>query len=127
MAHERRHFIRVNFDAPATLSTAEGTFTVHIEDLSLKGALVDLPAGVALAQGTQCTLTLTLAPSTHHIVMAVDVARGHGNHTGLRCRNMDLDSVTHLRRLIEWQLGDAALLERDLGQLCASDQSTAKN
>lgn len=126
MAHERRHFIRVNFDAPATLSTTKGVFTVHIEDLSLKGALVDLPGGVVLQPGTLCELTLTLAPSTQQIVMAVEAARGYGNHTGLRCLSMDLDSVTHLRRLIEWQLGDAALLERDLGQLCTSDQA-AKN
>lgn len=30
---------------------------------------------------------------------------------------MDLDSITHLRRLIEWQLGAAELLDRDLAQL----------
>lgn len=40
---------------------------------------------------------------------------------GLRCRNIDLDSITHLRRLLELQLGDATLLQRELGQLCALD------
>lgn len=123
MAHERRHFIRVTFDAPATLTTATGSFIVHIEDLSLKGALVDLPGGIVLPLGTQCQLSLALSSSTEHIVMMVDVARGYGQHTGLRCISMDLDSVTHLRRLIEWQLGDATLLERDLGELCSRENS----
>jgi hypothetical protein len=36
------------------------------------------------------------------------------------CRSIDLDTVTHLRRLIELQLGDPALLERDLAELTHS-------
>ena len=45
----------------------------------------------------------------------------HNNgYTGLRCDSIDLDSVTHLRRLIELQLGDPALLERDLAELSAA-------
>ena len=120
MAYERRQFIRVSFDAPASLTTTNGTFQVHVHDLSLKGALVNLPAGVELKAGTQCQLKLTLAPSPQHITMSVEVARGHDQHTGLRCLHMDLDSITHLRRLIEWQLGAAELLERDLAQLVSN-------
>ena len=120
MAYERRQFIRVSFDAPASLTTTNGTFQVHVHDLSLKGALVDLPAGVELEAGTLCQLKLTLAPSPQHITMSVEVARGHDQHTGLRCLHMDLYSITHLRRLIEWQLGAAELLERDLAQLVSN-------
>ena len=36
---------------------------------------------------------------------------------GIACRSIDLDSITVLRRLIELNLGDAALLERDLQAL----------
>ena len=46
-----------------------------------------------------------------------------GLHTGLLCKGIDLDSVTHLRRLIELQLGDPALLERDLAELIQSSSS----
>ena len=120
MAYGRRQFIRVSYDAPASLTTTNGTFQVHVHDLSLKGALVDLHAGVELEAGTLCQLKLTLAPSPQHITMSVEVARGHDQHTGLRCLHMDLDSITHLRRLIEWQLGAAELLERDLAQLVSS-------
>ena len=120
MAYERRQFIRVSFDAPASLTTTNGTFQVHVHDLSLKGALVGLPAGVELEAGTLCPLKLTLAPSPHHITMSIAVVRGHDQHTGLRCLHMDLDSITHLRRLIEWQLGAAELLERDLAQLVSN-------
>ena len=119
MSHERRHFTRVHFDAPALLKLEHSSLRVHVLDLSLKGALVELPAGRTLEAGTLCQLQLTLAPSSVHINMAVEVARCEAHQTGLRCLHMDLDSITHLRRLIEWQLGDAALLDRDLSQLVA--------
>jgi len=117
MPHERRHFVRVGFDAPALLTTATAAFSVHVLDLSLKGALIMVPAQAALGQGTLCQLTIPLADTGNHIAMSTDVAHVQGLHTGLLCKGIDLDSVTHLRRLIELQLGDPALLERDLGEL----------
>ncbi|MBU4424503.1 MAG: PilZ domain-containing protein [Gammaproteobacteria bacterium] len=117
MPYERRHFIRVSFDAPALLATATDTFSVHVLDLSLKGALITVPAHVQLRTGMRCQLTLALAETGNHIAMSTEVAHVEGLHTGLLCLGIDLDSVTHLRRLIELQLGDPALLERDLAEL----------
>lgn len=120
MPYERRHFIRVLFEAPAVLKIASGSVPVQVIDLSLKGALVVLPTLEPLPLGTACTLTVPLATIDDAICMSAQVAQVHNNHTGLLCRTIDLDSVTHLRRLIELQLGDPALLQRDLAALCAS-------
>ena len=117
MPHERRHFVRVGFDAPALLTTATDAYSVHVQDLSLKGALLMVPAQANLEAGVLCQLTIPLADTGNHIAMSAEVAHMEGLHTGLLCRGIDLDSVTHLRRLIELQLGDPALLERDLGEL----------
>ena len=38
---------------------------------------------------------------------------------GLHCLAIDIDSVTHLRRLVELNLGDPALLEREVSALVA--------
>ena len=117
MPHERRHFVRVGFDAPALLTTACDAFSVHVHDLSLKGALIVAPTQARLDEGMLCQLTVALAETGNHIAMSVEVAHTHGLHTGLLCHGIDLDSVTHLRRLIELQLGDPALLQRDLEEL----------
>ena len=117
MPHERRHFVRVGFDATALLTTASDAFSVHVMDLSLKGALLRVPAQADLEAGMLCQLTIPLAETGNHIAMSTEVAHVEGLYTGLLCRSIDLDSVTHLRRLIELQLGDPALLERDLGEL----------
>ena len=123
MPYERRHFVRVSFDAPALLTTSREAFSVQVLDLSLKGALLRAPAQASLEAGMACQLTIPLAETGNHIAMSAEIAHVEGTHTGLLCKGIDLDSVTHLRRLIELQLGDPALLERDLGELTAAARS----
>jgi len=123
MPHERRHFVRVGFDAPALLTTSSAAFSVHVIDLSLKGALLRVPAQAQLEAGMPCQLTIPLTEAGSHIAMSAEIAHIEGHHTGLLCRSIDLDSVTHLRRVIELQLGDPSLLERDLGELIAAADS----
>lgn len=124
MPYERRHFIRVLFEAPAVLNTDSDSLPVQVLDLSLKGALVLAPALESLPLGSACRLTVPLANTNHAIAMSAQVAQVQGHHMGLLCRTIDLDSVTHLRRLIELQLGDPALLQRDLAALCSCPADT---
>ncbi|MFG5410056.1 hypothetical protein ABXN37_20595 [Piscinibacter sakaiensis] len=49
--------------------------------------------------------------------MAVSVRHAEDGEIGLACTGLDLDSATHLRRLIALNLGDPALAERDLQAL----------
>ena len=39
MPYERRHYVRVQFDAPAVLTLATAAFNVQVLDLSLKATL----------------------------------------------------------------------------------------
>ena len=121
MPHERRHFVRVMFATQAQLACEGALLDVRVLDVSLKGALVTLPEGSSLQQNVRCTLTLPLTSGTGHIQMEMRVAHIEGQQLGLLCLHSDLDSVTHLRRLIELQLGDPKLLERDLRELVAED------
>lgn len=125
MPYERRHYVRVGFDASAQLTTALGTFSVHVLDLSLRGALLEIPEGVVVPPGAPCQLVVPLAQASDSIAMAGEIAHIVDRHAGLLCRTIDLDSVTHLRRLIELQLGDPALLERDLAELIAGSAEAA--
>ncbi len=87
-------------------------------DLSLKGALLRLPAeAAALPLGSPCLLKVRLSDTDSSIAMAGEIAHVEAGRAGLLCRSIDIESITHLRRLIEMNLGDAALLERDLQAL----------
>lgn len=113
MPEEQRRFTRIPFDAAAVLARDGREWRCELIDLSLKGALVEKPDDWNGAIGDDYALTLLLDEETH-IRMDVSVAHIEEQHIGLACRDIDLDSITHLRRLVELNLGDAHLLEREL-------------
>ena len=49
--------------------------------------------------------------------MDVEIAHRENDELGLNCKDIDVDSITHLRRLVELNLGDPELLERELSAL----------
>ncbi len=49
--------------------------------------------------------------------MHIAVVHEHEDETGLQCNAIDIDSVTHLRRLVELNLGDSEQLNKELSQL----------
>ncbi len=86
-------------------------------DLSLKGAMIRLPLKTSIENGANCTVRVQLDEMGDEISMDTRVAHVNGNDAGLVCLSIDLDSVTHLRRLVELNLGDPQLLERELSAL----------
>lgn len=119
MTDERRHYSRIAFHAPAQLVLPDGNVDVVVLDLSLKGALVRLPAEFQVQEGVPCTLRLLLDAVGDSICMEARSTHVEGRYAGLTCHSIDLDSVTHLRRLVELNLGSEELLERELSALLA--------
>ncbi|MBN8506797.1 MAG: PilZ domain-containing protein [Burkholderiales bacterium] len=114
-AQDRRHFVRVVFDAEAQLITTEARYRAQVLDLSLRGALLELEAEPQFETGEPCLFALRLGEAT--VKMAGDVAHVKDRQIGLHCRSIDLESISHLRRLVEMNLGGGPLLERELKAL----------
>jgi len=121
MTTNRRQFSRILFATEAELLTPNGKFPVSVIDMSLKGALIQPGPSTYVQIGTPCTLTLHLAEGSALIRMQVTVVHHESQHLGLACREIDLDSMTHLRRLVELNLGNEALLQRELSSLATQD------
>ncbi len=119
MSHERRQYSRINFDTLARLYYPEGEKSVQLLDISLKGALVEARPALPLKIGTHVALHMQLDEMSTGIRMDGTVTHNEKGQIGLVCREIDLDSITHLRRLVELNLGDAALLEREWHHLVA--------
>lgn len=113
---KRRFFWRATFSSPARIVTPDGEFRSEVVDISLKGALLHVAKDVAPQKGVKCQLFLSLAGDAQ-IAMWCTVMHTEGQRVGLRCDNIDLDSITHLRRLVELNVGDHNILERDLASL----------
>lgn len=83
----------------------------------MKGALVETPLDWPGREKSFCDLEIRLEDSEVTILMQMEVSHFKDNTMGLHCVSIDLDSMTHLRRLMELNLGDPNLIERELGAL----------
>ncbi len=116
---DHRRFTRVVFSAPATIvaTATEQVWTSELIDLSLQGALVKKPPGWQHQVNEQFKLTFRLVGSDIDIHMLTHKAHEHQDSIGFACDAIDLDSASHLRRLIELNVGSDELLHRELEHL----------
>lgn len=116
MNTDRRQFARIDFNTQGFLVYPEAEYAVEIIDLSLKGALIRY-ASATLLPDQRCVLRIPLGEEDETIYMEMIIAHQYSESIGLRCVEIDLDSITHLRRLVELNLGDELLLNRELEAL----------
>ena len=114
---ERRHFSRIFFDAPCEIGQGGMIWQSQVYDLSLHGALLRRPDGLQASPGESFEISIHLDQGSAIIAMNAALKHEHEEYLGFECCSMDLDSATHLRRLVELNLGDDALLHRELALL----------
>lgn len=117
MTQNRRQFTRIPFQTEARVGLPQGELAVEVVDLSLKGALIRPKGETFVTVGSNCSLTIPLDDASDEICMESTIVHHQGAYYGLACREIDIDSVTHLRRLVALNLGDEALLEREISLL----------
>jgi predicted component of type VI protein secretion system len=113
---QQRRFSRIPLDHSATLRDDQQHWDTRLLDISLQGALVETPATFVAVPAQRYVLSVHLDGGPD-ITMEVAVAHQEDDKLGLDCKDIDVESITHLRRLVELNLGDPALLERELSAL----------
>ena len=119
---ERRRFFRVVYSTPAQLQQGEQVWSTTLLDLSLQGALLNRPANWTQQNNGLFTLSFTLADSDIEIRMEVESTHLDEQKLGVYCHHIDIDSASHLRRLIELNAGDTELLLREFAHLLEDHQ-----
>lgn len=114
---DQRQFTRIPFESPVHIVSAEGAWNCNLVDISLNGVLVDEPQGWKAQVDDLFLLELDLHDSDIEIRMEVIVAHMEPGRVGFKCKHIDLDSITHLRRLVELNLGSTDILSRELSAL----------
>ncbi|MDQ0701697.1 hypothetical protein QF043_000489 [Pseudomonas sp. W3I7] len=113
---DRRRFRRIAFDARTTIAQNSWNSPVQLVDLSLKGLLVQRPDDWQGSRAQLFDVEIHLDPEAH-IKMQVKLAHDDHGQLGFVCEHIDLDSISHLRRLIGLNLGDEEELHRELAAL----------
>ncbi|MES3008009.1 MAG: PilZ domain-containing protein [Pseudomonadota bacterium] len=113
---ERRAFTRIFFDAETVVIQGARCWPVELIDVSLHGVLVKNPGDMVLDTAKTAEVVTHLTGDLQ-ICMHVRIAHQEADRIGMICEEMELESMIHLRRLVELNTGDTALLERELSAL----------
>lgn len=123
MSTDKRRFQRIAFEKPVQLNSADDPDECYLgtlKDISLKGALVQLEYDDhAIKVGDLLMLSVGPFQGDFDIKLTVDVAyiREDKMALGLNITSLEVESASHLRRLIEVNLGDEKLVQRELSNL----------
>ncbi len=114
--NERRAFSRIAFSSEITLSQGGQQWTATLIDLSLKGLLIATPENWNADTRQTIDAAIKLSDETT-ISMSLNWRHTEAGQSGFECAHIDIDSIIHLRRLVELNLGNENLLERELASL----------
>ncbi|MDY7566549.1 PilZ domain-containing protein [Pseudomonas sp. RTC3] len=113
---ERRRFKRIAFDAKTELSQGPNRWPVRLLDLSLKGLLIQRPTPWLGNPDQPFAVDIHLSEDVD-VRMDVQLTHEDNQQLGFVCLHIGLESISHLRRLIELNLGDMQELEREIKAL----------
>ncbi len=102
-----RQFSRVPFRMAATIKTPDRQFQGNVENLSMRGMF--LVTDERLPLGDQVEITMVLSGTSPEISVNFDgvVSRVADNGLGFFFDKIDLDSYTHLKNIIAYNIDDA--------------------
>ena len=113
---DRRQYQRIPFIAEVVLEHSNERWSCCLLDISLKGMLIEPPANVVADMEGEYAIELVLGEDAA-IKMQADISHADDAHWGLKWINIDLEGLTHLRRLLELNMVDSDELNRELAEL----------
>lgn len=115
---ERRQFTRFPFDGQITFEHEGKAFKADLIDISLKGALIELEELWAAGKVDNLDFSVFIHEHSIEIKFSGSIVHVEGKQVGISCEHIDIDSASHLKRLVELNLGDSLLLARELSAMC---------
>ena len=102
-----RQFSRVRFRIGATIKTSDRQFQGKVENLSMRGLF--LVTEERLPFGEQVEITMVLSGTSPELILDLNgtVSRITENGLGFFFDKIDLDSYTHLKNIIAYNIDDA--------------------
>ncbi|MGB1236769.1 MAG: PilZ domain-containing protein [Pseudomonadales bacterium] len=114
---ERRHFSRIEFDGHCTISFNGEKYSADLVDICLTGALIHSDQDIDITPGHDAGISIELLGVQVRIELLAMLKSREQRMLHFQLENIDIDSIGHLRRLLELNLGDANLIERELHHL----------
>ncbi len=116
-SQERRNNQRIPYHAEIFMQSGNEEWSCNLLDISLKGMLVEPPENLDIDTSKPCALALFLGEDAAIHARAIITHVTREGYWGLQWLHIDVDSLMHLRRLMELNLNDPGLLTRELAEL----------
>jgi PilZ domain len=110
----KRYFKRINFHIEAAAKINNIIYAGELYDIALKGALIKMKKKPDKYSGKKCSVILNLPNSNIKLEFEAKIVHQNNNYIGFKFNGADVDSITHLRRLLVLNTGDEEGIDREL-------------
>ena len=114
---ERRRFSRIVYQAQAVITQESTQVDASVNDLSLHGLLASSDQADVLDLNKQINVEFSLSGSDVTIQLVGNIVGLNNNVIRVAIDHIDIESIGHLKRLIELNVGDDELLHRNIEHL----------
>lgn len=113
MNQEKRKRTRVPVHLDITVSLPDRTVRIALVNISLTGILCT--ASPPFRKDQACKVIIALSDDLK-ITIDSKILRTDAHETAIGFTSMDEESYAHLKRLVEYNRGDADIIDREIGQ-----------
>lgn len=112
-----RKFSRTEFNTTCEFTSGGKTLELRLLNISMKGLLAETEDPNAVEMNAQGELVINLAHSEIVIQTVGKLIHREGERLGFYFLEIDLDSMVHLRKLLEYNTGSPDRIEQELSFL----------
>ncbi len=115
---ERRQFSRIVYQAVAELRQGSKQCSGQVKDISLHGLLLTIDSQPMPFNGDKLIDVAFILPGSDiELSMSAQVIDQVGAQLRMRIDHIDIESLSHLKRLVELNVGNDELLHRNIEHL----------
>ncbi|MCK4536949.1 MAG: PilZ domain-containing protein [Desulfuromonadales bacterium] len=109
-----RRFQRVPFQAEMRVFANNSSWDCSLLNIALKGALLECRNPLPIELNTACVIKMSLPGSGIELDFRAELVHREEAQYGFKFLSVDLTTLTHLRKLIELNTGDADCVRDEL-------------
>ncbi len=108
-----RNYQRIRFQTTATILVEQQHIVCEVMDLALRGALLQTEDPLPIKIGACIQIKIELPDSDLKLTFGAELIHHEQHQYGFLFIDADVESLAHLRRLLELNLGDGEQIDRE--------------
>ncbi len=117
----QRQYRRIPFHADGEVQIAATVYPCELLDIALRGALFRAPHPLPVAIGEAARIKIILADNQLELTFGAELIHHNDDQYGFLFASEDVETLTHLRRLLELNFGDAEAAEQEFAHWLKKD------